>query len=90
MYCSQMIGIVATIIACACVSPAMSQDPEVGADYEHLKPMEWLIGDWEGEYVAPQGEFIPGTPPGLESAQLQLVFVDGEQKLHRTEVSRRD
>ncbi|NLY02081.1 MAG: hypothetical protein GXY83_38855 [Rhodopirellula sp.] len=41
---------------------AVADGEESKSDYEHLKPLEWLIGDWVGEYTAPVD--LPGVKKG--------------------------
>ena len=32
--------------------PGPAHGQQLPSDYEHLKPLEWLNGQWAGEYVA--------------------------------------
>ncbi len=43
-------------------------EPKAGPDYEQLKAMEWMIGDWGADWVVPsEGEWaLSGFPAGAK------------------------
>ena len=47
----------AILLAASMVMGQGGEDSKPGPDYEQLKAMEWMIGDWEADYVV--------TSPGL-------------------------
>ena len=48
-------------------------EPEPGPDYEQLKQIEWLIGDWEGDMVVPPS-FQEIYPEGTTVHSKQSYF----------------
>ncbi len=50
------------------VSPCIGAEAKAVPDYEQLKALEWMIGDWEAEWVIPAEGFpsLEGYVPGAE------------------------
>ena len=47
------------------VSNGVSAEPGHGPDYEQLRALEWLIGDWEAEWTVPaEGTNLDSYSPG--------------------------
>lgn len=46
----------------------IGEEAKPGPDYEQLKAMEWIIGDWEADWVVPSGgsASLDGYPPGAK------------------------
>lgn len=58
---------IATALTLVFVTRCESQDAKPGPDYDHVRPMEWMIGDWEGTYtVIPGGMLASAYPPGAK------------------------
>jgi hypothetical protein len=49
-------------------SQCIAEHTKPGPDYEQLKEMKWIIGDWEAEWIVPSGGFLVSedTPPGTK------------------------
>ena len=45
----------ALFVAIVVSTVALGQETEPTSPYEHLKSLEWLIGDWVREYTMPAG-----------------------------------
>jgi hypothetical protein len=56
------------LLAASMVIGQAGEDPKPGPDYEQLKAMEWMIGDWEADYVvASPGLGLDGFKPGARA-----------------------
>ena len=65
------------------VVPCIGEETKPGPDYEQLKAMEWIIGDWEADWVVPSGGAGAGRLPSRSKRPFDRIgFLDGEQEIH--------
>ncbi len=50
-------------IALLSVVACRAEEPSPGPDYDHLKAMEWMIGDWEGSWKVEAGGLLASAFP---------------------------
>lgn len=55
-----------TVLMLGGVSLCFGEEGKPGPDYQYLKQLEWLIGDWEGNWVVPAegNAVVNSSPPG--------------------------
>ena len=65
----------ALLLAASMVVGQGSETSKPGPDYQHLKAMEWMIGDWEAEYVVTSpGLGLDGFTPGAKVHSFNSYF----------------
>ena len=62
------IAFIGVSLLVSCSHQCLSAEPKPGPDYEQLKAMEWMIGDWEATWTVPSGGewALSGFPAGAK------------------------